>query len=206
MYKILYVHGLGGSKNGSTGNALNELTQKYFKNSVEVITEDFPLNPFDWILKIKKITRDNKINCIISSSLGAFMTLYASTELNNTKIILINPALTPDVDLKNNFGFGIKEYRGKREDGVQTYTLDNSLYTILKYMTTTLFEIGHSFKNVTALFSSDDEFFHHMPDYKKHINANCFMIENATHHFKKDDLEKYIVPIIKNELELRKLS
>lgn len=203
MYKILYVHGLGGSKNGGTGNALKELAQKYFNDEVKVITEDFPLDPTDWISKIKRITKKNKIDCIVSSSLGAFMTIYASIELQDTKIILINPALTPDIDLRNNFGYGVKEYRGKREDGIQTYTLDNNLYTFLKYMTIALFQLEHDFKNVTAVFSDNDEFFHHMPDYQKHINQDCFMIENATHHFKKDDLEKYIIPIIQKELTKR---
>ena len=53
---ILYVHGLGGTKNGSTSRNLKELCLK------------------------------NNIDVVISSSLGAFYTLNATLEIKNIKI------------------------------------------------------------------------------------------------------------------------
>lgn len=60
MYNILYVHGLGGSKNGATGKALQQLIQEQNINA-KVYTEDFELTPIVWINQIKEIVEEKNI-------------------------------------------------------------------------------------------------------------------------------------------------
>lgn len=122
MKKVLYVHGLGGSRMGETYKNLSNSLAKY---GIEVISFDFPNEPFLYREAIMEAIKKENVCYAVASSLGAFMTLHVIVmEDINIPTILINPALSPYLDISKNFGYGIKEYRKPRMDKITTYELN----------------------------------------------------------------------------------
>ena len=69
MKKVLYVHGLGGSKNEITSTMLKDA----FQNKASVVSCDFPSFSKDYQKKVLEMAEN--ADAIVTSSLGAFMTL-----------------------------------------------------------------------------------------------------------------------------------
>ena len=121
--KILYVHGLGSSANSSTGEMLRELLSEY-----EIITFDVPFDPLEADKLITELGKN--VDMIIGSSLGGF---YAQSA-DKTPKILINPALNPSTLFRESIGLGTYDYHSERQDGIQTYTIDNDYLEKLKML------------------------------------------------------------------------
>lgn len=190
---ILYVHGLGGTKNGSTSRNLKELC---LKNNINFYSFDVPFEPFKAISEIENQIKKNNIDIVISSSLGAFYTLNATLEIKNIKTIIINPALDVYNDILNNFGKGEKKYRGVREDRKENYVLDDDFYHLLLILQKQFEKKikGKTFTNWIGYFSDNDEYFSHINEFKKY-SKNVFKISD-THHINCENLEKIINNLI----------
>lgn len=191
--QLLYVHGLGGTKNGSTSQNLKDICEK---NNITFHSFDVPFKPKDAVAKIKDYVKENNIDVVVSSSLGAFYTLASSLEFilskkkkREVKFIVINPAFDAYNDILNNFGKGNKEYRGIREDGIQTYKLDDDFYKELKDIQKEFYKKikNKYFNSWSGYFSTNDEYFSHKADFRKHSLKICTI--NDTHHIGKKNLE-----------------
>ena len=195
--RLLYVHGLGGTKNGSTSKNLLKIAKE---NNIEFFSFDVPFNPYDAINSIEKFIKENNINLLISSSLGAFYSLFVSLkeEFKDLNVIVINPAFHASKDILLNFGKGIKNYRGEREDKIQTYNLNDEYYEALKTIEEELhsvltFEKENNkkvFLNWAGYFSNNDEYFSYKNEFELH-SPNTFNI-NDTHHINYDNLKQII--------------
>jgi predicted esterase YcpF (UPF0227 family) len=93
MEKILYIHGYNSTPNSNTFNLLrNNLDKsKYELQAIDYDAED----PEGAIRRIRKYALDNKIDLVIGSSLGGFITLH----LYGMSRIAINPCWDPAVEL-----------------------------------------------------------------------------------------------------------
>ena len=93
MEKILYIHGYNSTPNSNTFNLLrNNLDKsKYELQAIDYDAED----PEGAIRTIRKYALDNKIDLVIGSSLGGFITLH----LYGMSRIAINPCWNPAVEL-----------------------------------------------------------------------------------------------------------
>ena len=97
-----------------------------------------------------------------------------------------------------NFGKGIKNYRGEREDKVQTYNLNDEYYEALKTIEEELHSIltfekennQKVFLNWAGYFSNNDEYFSYKNEFEPY-SPNVFSI-NDTHHINYDNLKQII--------------
>ena len=195
--RLLYVHGLGGTRNGSTSKNLLKIAKE---NDIEFFSFDIPFNPYDAINSIEKFIKENNINLLISSSLGAFYSLFVSLkeEFKDLNVIVINPAFHASKDILLNFGKGIKNYRGEREDKIQTYNLNDEYYEALRTIEEELhsvltFEKENNrkvFLNWAGYFSNNDEYFSYKDEFELY-SPNAFSI-NDTHHINYDNLKQII--------------
>lgn len=88
MKKVIYIHGLGGSGNGSSANNVKKALGCNYEFSANTYNLLQPAAAFE---KIK----EDVCNCdiVIASSLGAF---YASAVLCAKTMLLLNPCLEPE--------------------------------------------------------------------------------------------------------------
>ena len=195
--RLLYIHGLGGTKNGHTSESLRKICNDY---NINFYSFDVPFNPYEALETIKTFIKENNINLLMASSLGAFYTLVSSLMLDkDINVIVINPAFYAPKDILDNFGKGKKEYRGIREDGNQYYDLNDEYYESLN-------EIYNSFQkylsaekertsNWVGYFSDNDEYFSHKEDFSKY-SKNIIDIKDK-HHIGYDNLKMIIEDYIK---------
>lgn len=120
--RIMYVHGIGSGKNGNTINWIRET----FKDH-EIFSFDIPFDPKEAIEFIESKCAELDINMIIGTSLGGF---YAMT-ISGVQKILINPAIKA-FETAETIGYGTHEYFCKRDDGIQTYEINDDFVTKLK--------------------------------------------------------------------------
>lgn len=85
--KVLYIHGLGGSKQSSTGLVIASKFDTYLDN--------FPLLDFDAMKKkLELIASLNKFDLVVGNSLGGYWANYFSNTYR-VPAILINPCFDP---------------------------------------------------------------------------------------------------------------
>ena len=181
---ILYIHGYGGSGNSRTAQALrNCLSENY-----NVFEPCFPINPVEAVALAQETLRTKGIDIVVASSLGAFTAL----QLRDVPKILINPCLYPSkelpkltdisedilqkfVEMENQFKEWITEINNK--DWGET----GSVETMWTY----------------GIFSTNDELFSYEDDFLKYYpNYQVQTIED-THRISVENVEKVIVPIIR---------
>ncbi len=88
MNKAIYIHGLGGSGNGSSARNIKKLLETDYEFSAG--TYDL-LNPSEAFSQIQNDAVDASF--VVASSLGAF---YAASLVTDTPILLLNPCLDPE--------------------------------------------------------------------------------------------------------------
>lgn len=189
--KILYVHGLGSSGNSRTSKILRE----YYKDD-DVISPDIPFEPCKAMALLNELVLKEQPDVIVGSSLGAF---YAM-QLQAKKKILVNPALYADIDLESSIGKGTYNYFSSREDGIQSYTIDEEYLSSLKKMRENFFN-GDTISDtsITGLFGTKDELFSHIDDFKKVFpNANL-EVHEFSHRLTETDIKNYLIPLINKQ-------
>ena len=93
MNKAIYIHGLGGSGNGSSARNVKKLLEGEYEFSASTYNL---LNPEQAFSQIQNDVRN--ADFIVASSLGAF---YAASVNVCTPILLLNPCLEPENTIKN---------------------------------------------------------------------------------------------------------
>jgi len=92
MKKAIYIHGLGGSGNGSSAKNVKKMLESVWPGEYEFFAGTYnllePKQAFEQIQKDVK-----SADLVIASSLGAF---YAVSVFVGTKILLLNPCLEPE--------------------------------------------------------------------------------------------------------------
>jgi len=104
---VIYIHGFGGSGEGSKA--------KIFREYFQSINEKFIAPSLSYVpeLAIKTLEEliesyDGKVS-LIGSSLGGYYSLYLSQKYD-TKVALINPAINPEITLKRALGYAANFY------------------------------------------------------------------------------------------------
>lgn len=87
----LFIHGFNGSSNSRTGAGV----RKTLKDKCNVIIPDFNIIMIEETLsKIDEIVKNENIQLLVGTSLGAFYVLYYKTTLPK---IIINPCMKPSL-------------------------------------------------------------------------------------------------------------
>lgn len=123
---ILFLHGFASSGSATKATALKE----FVKGKAKFFSPDLPAEPFKAIKIIDELLKNSDENSIIfGSSLGGFYALYAGIK-HNTRIVLINPAVEPHIDLKSVVGLNINYQTGEQFEFKQEYV--EQLFEIYK--------------------------------------------------------------------------
>ena len=120
----IYVHGLGSGAATSTVDQVRKHFPQFVWHAVEV-NED----PEESVRVINEAIRQYDTRCVLGTSLGGLYLMYADTRTRCASItrIICNPACSIANDIREKIGFGTKRYFVPRQDGVQEYTLDESV-------------------------------------------------------------------------------
>lgn len=191
MKTILYVYGMGGSPNGETKKALEQITR------YNVLSVEFDQNNFAEGMKtLKEFVKHKKIDCVVGSSLGAYFALT----LEGVCRVVINPCYDPSTELK---------MLGVADDVIATYpthfsnidrTEDRNLITALFADEDELFgdkyvkQFAHDFEGKIHRFHGHHHFEleKNIPNIKEIIDAACDRAANYSHYFSaKDNISLY---------------
>lgn len=143
---IIYIHGFGGSGEGSKATLLRP-----FFRSDGIIAPSLPTNPILAIATLSELIetfRRIETVMLIGSSLGGFYTLHLATKYN-LKAVLINPAIHPYETLSRALGIsgGENFYDGSR------YEWNESHLQTLKSLIPTKVNV----ENILLLLQKGDE-------------------------------------------------
>lgn len=173
--EILYIHGYNSS--GSTGKSLEKLLSDYCK----VHHFQIPVNPDEAFETINTYLNNHpEISLIVGSSLGGFIT----SRLNGYLKLLINPCMHPSVELpKLGCNTKISDIYYKYEN----YDFLDKEEKLSTYL----------------MFGTKDELFSYKSECEKYYLKNHISnMEDVKHHLNENELEKFVVPMIKNILEI----
>ena len=194
MRKILYVHDLDESKACLTALNLREIVKEKIP-SAEFIAIDFPVDANTSFRALKKIIREEKIDLVVASGVGAYITLYAiGVEKLNTKAVLINPCLIPENNVPACFGIGKRKFKYPREDKEIEFELTSRLYEEYGVMSLNMYKNKMNFNNVIAFFSEYDEYYYFEDEYDYLINENHYFLPYGTHTLDKGELYYVVMP------------
>ncbi|MBQ9137993.1 MAG: hypothetical protein IJX65_05095 [Alistipes sp.] len=162
--KILYIHGLGSDANSTTFQTLKQGFLHY-----EWITDTFDLLDIAATKdKLQTLLFTENIDTIVASSLGAF---YALGVENSLAKIVINPCMNPSVELP------------KLVEEVDT-TLFRAFELYNSGLPFTELLLDNEMRFCTyGIFSTDDELFSCLPDFKR-LYGNRYIEVKGGHRLK----------------------
>ena len=189
-HRLLYLHGLASSKKANTARLLKEYLEDF-----DVLSIDIPPHPLEAISYISKIVKEYKPHVIVGTSLGGF---YASLFDGPFKI-LINPALKPDLEIKNILGgYGTYPYLKQREDGSKSFEFTNHDEKEFKTLRSKfLAEINDDIKKETyAFFGIKDEVVNDKYYFIEIFNKEHAYDIDANHRLADRNIVEDIIPFI----------
>ena len=183
IHNILYVHGLGGSKESTTCKNLREIL-----TDCTIYAEDFDLYDVQGTLdKIEKIVQEKKIGTLIGSSFGAF---YVLSRKATPFRIVINPCMSPSLEIPK-LDKSIPENVVK-----ELFSLEAKTYGLKFYNHG---EKTPAMKNTTCgIFGTDDELFSYSTFFSQMYSDcsmykdNIFFVDGGHHKLTKNQLEPAI--------------
>ena len=183
MSNILYIHGFKSNSNSTTFRNLKDLFPEH-----KWFSADFDLLDLKGTQeKISALIKENKINILVASSLGAF---YALLNSENHPCIVINPCMRPSVEipkLDSSIKEEIVKEWDKLEKGHEEYVSFGALATNMNEMRCNAFGI---FGNHDELFSYKD-LFEKIYGEKSAELKKSFLVEGGHHSLSKEVLQKY---------------
>jgi len=168
---VIYIHGFGGSGQGSKARAFRE----YFKSIEEdFIAPSLPYNPKLAIESLKELIASYKGDvCLIGSSLGGYYASYLSDMYEVNKVVLINPATKPYETLKRALGKAPNFYDDT------TFTWDTNHINILKKLDKDEFKK----EKFMVLLQKGDELLDYKDAIKKYKDAKVIVEDGGSHSF-----------------------
>lgn len=123
---ILFLHGFASSGSATKATALKE----FVNNKTKFVSPDLPVEPYKALELIDSLLENAGDDSVIfGSSLGGFYALYAGIK-HNTHIVLINPAVEPQIDLKSVVGLNTNYQTGEQFEFKEEYV--EQLFEIYK--------------------------------------------------------------------------
>lgn len=169
---ILYIHGLGGNKEGASGQYIKAFFEQSGNHQVHLETFDL-VSIESTINQIKELLKIWRIDCIMATSLGAF---YALLFQESHRIILTNPCMLPSIE--------IPKLTPLHSETIQEFQkLENRLYSD---------EGNHCTRQIFAAFADGDELFSYRDFFLRHY-PDCPVISfPGNHQLSKEALQKVL--------------
>lgn len=178
MINVLYIHGLNSSGTSRTAKLLEE----YLGSDFKVFRPTFPQDADVALCLAKNEIIKNKIDIVVASSLGGFIAL----KLRNVMKIVINPCISPSVELPK---------LGVKDEIVSRY----------KAYEKTLFSgVDAEEREITfGVFANNDELFSYKDEFKKYYNN--FTLMNDGHRISSSNIKGVVVPLIQHIANTRSI-
>lgn len=182
---ILYIHGLSSSgQSGTVG-----LLRKYFPQA-HIIAPDLPLDSTAALQLLKETCDANHPDLIIGTSMGGMF----AQQLFGYRKILVNPAFRLHEILKLNKGEN--KFFNPRQDGVQTFTIDDALIAQYEKLAERRFEnIPEAEDQITfGMFGREDDLVNDSDLFLRHYSNITWF--DGGHRLNDKILRHFVVPEI----------
>ena len=181
---ILYFHGFASSSDSDKARIIKSYISKVSKK-INMITPDLSNNFKEANNQINKLIDENKKDYVfMGSSLGGYYANFFGS-INNSKVILINPAIPP---LK-----GFEEYLGEN----QNYSTGEKFIVTkedIKFLRSLKIKELNNQKNILVLLESGDEVLNFIETVKYFQGSNIDITFGGNHSYESIDakLEKIV--------------
>jgi len=181
---ILYFHGFASSSDSDKARIIKSYISKVSKK-INMITPDLSNNFKEANNQINKLIDENKKDYVfMGSSLGGYYANFFGS-INNSKVILINPAIPP---LK-----GFEEYLGEN----QNYSTGEKFIVTkedIKFLRSLEIKELNNQKNILVLLESGDEVLNFIETVKYFQGSNIDITFGGNHSYESIDakLEKIV--------------
>ena len=193
MKKILFLHGFYASGQCVPAIALREA----FAERAEVLTPDLPIHPEDTLRFIRELIDYEKPDLLVGNSCGAF---YAQiiAPVAGIPALLGNPHFRMSEFLRQRIGQ--HEYKSPREDGRQSFVIDEALVGEFAALEATQFaHCDPQFSDrVWGLFGEQDTLAHFEPLFLEHY-SHSFHFPGG-HTPTADEVRNWYVPLAEKML------
>lgn len=167
--KAVYIHGLGGSGEGSSSKNI----RKFLADEYDLSSSTYDLlQPQEAFTKIKKDAEEADL--VIASSLGGF---YASCLNVKGKVLLLNPCLLPQKVIKEILAS-------------MNLSFENEDLCVREWNELQKLWYEKSFDNYAGIFADNDELFHFKNVFDENMKSACgenSAMISGTHQIAKDD-------------------
>ena len=187
--KILFLHGFYAS-----GQCVPALTlREAFSGRAEVLTPDLPMHPRAALLFIRELIEREQPDILVGNSCGA---LYAQmlAPVMGIPALLGNPHFRMSEFLRQRIGK--HQYKSPRQDGVQTFVIDEDLVDEFAALETTQFDnCREDFKDrIWGVFGEQDTLAHFESVFLEHYNRSFHF--PGGHTPTADEVRNWYVPLI----------
>lgn len=171
MKKILYIYGYGGSSKGNSFLTFKRLLPQYDVHCIDYNQTDCKIAR----KQLQEYIENEKIDLIISSSLGAFIALT----LGNVPKVIVNPCIYPSVELP-------------------TIEVPQHLIDTYKPFEDMVLSPDEATKMKTyGFFSTHDELMGtKYVDAFKEVYPNIRFLENCGHRLTEEAISNEIIPLL----------
>ena len=165
MKKILFLHGFFASGQCMPALALREA----FDEKAEVITPDLPMHPKEALALIRNVTDRERPDVLVGNSCGSFYVQMVAPVVR-IPALLGNPHFRMTEFLSARIGR--HEYKSKRVDGIQVFTIDEPLIAEFAEMEAHQFDnYNPSYKDkVWGIFGEQDTLARFEPMFLEYYN------------------------------------
>ncbi|MDE6555840.1 MAG: hypothetical protein K2K55_02640 [Duncaniella sp.] len=187
---ILYVHGL--SSSGQSGTV--DLLRRYFPQAC-IMAPDLPLDPTAALQLLRNTCETDHPDLVIGTSMGGMF----AQQLFGYRKILVNPAFRLVDVLKQNKGEN--KFFNRRQDGVQTFIIDDALLAEYAELATRRFEkIPEGENEITfGMFGRDDDLVNDSDLFLQHYSNITWF--DGGHRLNDKILKHFIVPEINKVIQ-----
>ena len=198
--RVLYIHGIGSGRRGAN-------TVQWFKKEFPedaIFSFDIPIEPDRAIQYIKEKCLELDINAVIGTSLGGF---YAM-QIPGVQKILINPAIKA-FETVEKIGKGEHKFFCVRDDGIDTYTIDDAFIAALRRQYEKFLEVmdEETVAETYAIFGTEDDICQYSDLFKKTYRESQMMTEKFGHRMTEEIFKKCFKTMyekVKKDFDTRK--
>lgn len=174
---ILYIHGLGGNKEGSNGKLIKQTFEQQRQHHVFLETFNL-LKPQETFPQIEELLKTFHIHWIMATSLGAFYTLVIPGKYGK---ILTNPCMLPSVEIPKLIEVSPQSVHKFKQ-------LENHIYSDRN---------NKQARNILAAFADHDELFSYQDYFNQQYPKSTSITFKGSHHLNPAAIQEIKDPINK---------
>ena len=193
MKKILFLHGFFASGQCIPALSLREA----FHDRAEVISPDLPTHPMEALALVRNVIDRERPDVLVGNSCGAFYAQMVAPVVG-IPALLGNPHFRMTEFLSARIGR--HEYKSKRANGIQVFTIDEPLIAEFAEMEAHQFDnYNPNYKDkVWGIFGEQDTLARFEPMFLEHYNHSCHF--PGSHTPTAEEVKTWYAPLVEKLL------